>query len=232
MEGEAGKPGVITWKTLLELAEQTDDAELDRRIAAQAPEDLCTLIYTSGTTGDPKGVMLSQHNIVWTSRALADAYEFDAGDRIISYLPLSHIAEQMLSLHGTVPHGACAWFAESLERLGANLPEVRPHIFFAVPRVWEKIQGAMHARAAQSSGLKKRIGAWARKKGLAAGYAAQRGKRRPSAPAWLRSSCSPRSARPWASTTPASAPAPRLRSRSTRRSSSCRSGFRSWRSMD
>ena len=63
----------------------------------------------------------------------------------MSYLPLSHIAEQAVSLHVPMAVGACSWFAESLEKLGENLREVRPHLFLAVPRVWEKMQAAMEA---------------------------------------------------------------------------------------
>ncbi|HEV8238361.1 MAG TPA: AMP-binding protein [Thermoanaerobaculia bacterium] len=173
MEGESHEDRVRSWGWLRDLGGGVADADLDTRLAAQTPDDLCTLIYTSGTTGEPKGVMLSHRNIVWTADSLANAYDIGDDERVISYLPLSHIAEQMVSFHGAMARGACTWFAESLEQLGENLREVRPDVFFAVPRVWEKIQARMQALGAASPPLRKKLVAWARRVGLAAGYAEQ-----------------------------------------------------------
>jgi long-subunit acyl-CoA synthetase (AMP-forming) len=171
--------GVYSWQQLLELGAQVPEEELRRRIGAQKPEDLCTLIYTSGTTGPPKAVMLSHHNVTWTARRVVEAYSVNAHDDLISYLPLSHIAEQVVSLHSPMAEGGCSWFAESIEKLGENLREVRPHFFFAVPRVWEKMQAAIQAAGAQNTGLKKKIATWARGVGLAAGRAEQEGRPKP-----------------------------------------------------
>jgi long-subunit acyl-CoA synthetase (AMP-forming) len=180
MTGEApGDPGVHSWSQLLALGSATSEEELGRRIAAQKPADLCTLIYTSGTTGPPKAVMLTHHNVTWTARRVVEAYNVTGASDLISYLPLSHIAEQVVSVHSPMAEGGCSWFAESLEKLGENLREVRPHFFFAVPRVWEKMQAAITAAGAQNSGLKKRIARWARGVGLAAGRADQEGRPRP-----------------------------------------------------
>ena len=175
----AADEGVYTWQQLLEHGAQVPEDELRRRIDAQKPEDLCTLIYTSGTTGPPKAVMLSHHNITWTARRVAEAYSVNVNDDLISYLPLSHIAEQVVSLHSPMVEGGCSWFAESIEKLGENLREVRPHFFFAVPRVWEKMQAAIQAAGAQNTGLKKKIATWARGVGLAAGRAEQEGRPKP-----------------------------------------------------
>jgi len=179
MEGSSEAPGVLTWDQLLELGDGVAEARLEERIGAQRPDDLATLIYTSGTTGPPKAVMLSHHNLIWTAEAVVDALGLTAGDQFFSYLPLSHIAEQMISLHGPMQVGACTWFAESLEKLPENLREARPHVFFGVPRVWEKFQAAIAAAGAESKGLKKKIAAWARRKGLEGGYALQRGEKLP-----------------------------------------------------
>ena len=173
MEGESHEDRVRSWGWLRDLGGGIPDADLQARLEAQKPGDLCTLIYTSGTTGEPKGVMLSHQNIVWTAGMLANAYDLGGNESVISYLPLSHIAEQMVSFHGPMARGACTWFAESLEQLGDNLREVRPNFFFAVPRVWEKIQAKMQAMGAQSPPLRKKLVAWARRVGLAAGYAEQ-----------------------------------------------------------
>jgi long-subunit acyl-CoA synthetase (AMP-forming) len=179
MEGDSSEEGVFAWKELAELSEQVTEEELEARIASQKPEDLCTLIYTSGTTADPKGVMLSHENLTWTADAAGKAVSARSTDRMISYLPLSHIAEQIVSLHLPMTVGCCSWFAESLDKLGDNLREVRPTLFVAVPRVWEKIQAKMIAAGAQNSGPKKIIAAWARKQGLAGGFAEQRGEAKP-----------------------------------------------------
>jgi long-subunit acyl-CoA synthetase (AMP-forming) len=89
------------------------------------------------------------------------------------------VAEQVLSLHASMAAGAEVAFAESLEALPLNLREVRPSFFFGVPRVWEKMQAAMQAAGAQSSPLRRKLAAWARRQGLAGGYAGQRGRRPP-----------------------------------------------------
>ncbi len=175
MNGRDADDQVYAWDDLAQLAEQTPVEALDARIAAQNPDDCCTLIYTSGTTGDPKGVMISHDNIVWTVQQVVETIGFDHTDHVISYLPLSHIAEQVVSQHGPVLTGSTVWFAESLDQLGDNLREVRPTLFVGVPRVWEKIQAKMMAAGAQNSALKKKIAAWARKKGLAGTYALQTG---------------------------------------------------------
>ncbi|MBX3203716.1 MAG: AMP-binding protein [Labilithrix sp.] len=178
-EATRGRLRVLSWEELLKLGDETPESELDARIAAQKPDDVCTLIYTSGTTGDPKAVMISHTNLVWTAKAVLKAIEFGSNEVSISYLPLSHIAEQMLSIHGPMSMGSLLYFAESLDKLGEALQEVRPTVFMGVPRVWEKIQAKMVAAGASAPPLRKKIAAWARKVGLAAGYAEQRGEARP-----------------------------------------------------
>lgn len=175
MFGSDPDPDVHAWEDLLRLGEEVPESELEARIEGQKPADLCTLIYTSGTTGPPKAVMISHHNLTWMGRTIIDAVKPPAGADLISYLPLSHIAEQVVSVHAPMLFGGCVWFAESIEKLGENLGEVTPQVFFAVPRVWEKIQAKIQAAGAQTKGLKKKIAAWARRKGLAGGYAEQRG---------------------------------------------------------
>ena len=179
MRGESSERGVYSWSKFLELGLNTSEQALDKRVAAQSPDDIATLIYTSGTTGLPKGVLLSHDNITWTAQAATGLLQSQLGDHAVSYLPLSHIAEQMASLHVPMAVGVCVTFAEGLEKIGDALREVRPHYFLAVPRLWEKIQERMVAAGANNPPLKKKIVAWARKQGLAAGYAEQRGERKP-----------------------------------------------------
>ena len=181
MDGSDDAEDVYSWDELLALGDEVPAEELQARMDDQQPGDLCTLIYTSGTTGPPKAVMMSHNNLTWTTATLLEEVggTYGPGDSVVCYLPLSHIAEQVVGLHVPMAIGGCSWFCPDLERLGETLREVRPTIFLAVPRVWEKIQAKITAAAVQNSRLKRKIGAWARKVGLAAGYADQRGKPRP-----------------------------------------------------
>lgn len=179
MDGQAAEPGVLTWADFLARGDASHDAEVDRRSAAAKAEDVATLIYTSGTTGAPKAVMLTQRNLSFIAEKAQQILPVGPGDRLISYLPLSHIAEQVVSLLLSLATGACVHFAESLEKLPENLREVRPHIFLGVPRVWEKIQAGIQAAGASASPLRRRIATWAKGVGLAGGYADQEGRPRP-----------------------------------------------------
>ncbi len=173
MEGESNDPSVIPWEQLLTTGGEVPEAELEARIRGLDPDSLCTLIYTSGTTGKPKAVMLSHTNLVWTSASAAEALSATDEDQFLSYLPLSHIAEQIATYYTPLHAGACTWFASSVEQLGERLREVRPTVFLGVPRVWEKMQAAIQAIGERRPPLAKRIAAWARRIGLQGGYADQ-----------------------------------------------------------
>lgn len=174
-----GRLRVISWKDLLVLAKDTPETDLDARLAAQNKDDTCTLIYTSGTTGEPKAVMISHENLTWTTEAALAPFAFGADDVSVSYLPLSHIAEQILSIHGPMYAGSVLHFCPVLEELPVILREVRPTVFVGVPRVWEKMQAKMMAVGATAPTAMRKVSAWARRLGLAGGYAAQRGEAMP-----------------------------------------------------
>jgi long-subunit acyl-CoA synthetase (AMP-forming) len=179
MDGEAAGAGQITWADLLGRGDASHEQEVERRRAAVTGADIATLIYTSGTTGAPKAVMLTQRNLAFIAEKAREILPVGPQDRLISYLPLSHIAEQVVSHLLSIATGASVHFAESLEKLPENLREVRPHIFLGVPRVWEKIQAGIQAAGGQASPLKRRIASWAKGVGLAGGYADQEGRPRP-----------------------------------------------------
>ncbi|HYV48668.1 MAG TPA: long-chain fatty acid--CoA ligase [Myxococcaceae bacterium] len=126
------------------------------------PDQLGTLIYTSGTTGDPKGVMLSHRNLVWTARTLIDMGTLEEGEILLSYLPLSHIAEQLATVHCALTAGMQVYFAQSLEKLADDLREVRPTVFFGVPRVYEKLRARAEARLQELPGPRRAMLQWAR----------------------------------------------------------------------
>jgi long-subunit acyl-CoA synthetase (AMP-forming) len=178
MHGAPDHESVMSWKDFVALGEKVSDADLDARIAEQKPDDVATLIYTSGTTADPKAVMLSHANLTWTAEASIKTLGFGPGDSGVSYLPLSHVAEQLLTIHAPLVAGMTVSFAESMEKLGEALKEAKPTYFVGVPRVWEKMQAKMQAAGASAPPLRKKIAAWARRVGLAGGYAEQRGEGR------------------------------------------------------
>jgi len=155
-------PLVLSWEAFCAKAEATPQTTLDERVDKIEQDELATLIYTSGTTGPPKGVMLSHRNLAWTAQCLVDLQGAEAGDCGLSYLPLSHIAEQMVSIHGPATSGAAVYFAESIEKVADNIKEVQPTIFFGVPRIWEKFHAGVSAKLTQAAGAKKYLVAWTR----------------------------------------------------------------------
>ena len=154
---------VLTWDDFLAKGEAVAESKLDERIDAIEQADLATLIYTSGTTGPPKGVMLSHENLAWTSKTLIAVGGARDGDVSLSYLPLSHIAEQMATIHMPASAGSTVYFAESLEKIADNLKESRPTVFFGVPRIWEKFHAALSGKLSEVTGVKKRLVEWSRK---------------------------------------------------------------------
>ena len=121
--------------------------DLDSAAAAIEPGQLATVIYTSGTTGPPKGVMLTHHNIAWTAESLFRAIARDdlAGKRLISYLPMAHIAERMTSHYQGMFFGYEVVTCPDPSLLAPYCREVRPEILFGVPRVWEKFHAGVVA---------------------------------------------------------------------------------------
>jgi long-chain acyl-CoA synthetase len=161
--------GVLRYSEVLERGTGADEGPYWERVNALEPQALATLIYTSGTTGNPKGVMLSHRNLVWTAQRLLQAVSFQADPvRMLSYLPLSHIAEQMLSLHAPLMLGGQVYFADSIDSVPQNLREVRPTFFFGVPRVWEKFKAKAEEGMRSQPALRQKVLAWAR--GVATGY--------------------------------------------------------------
>ena len=111
------------------------------------PDNVLALVYTSGTTGRPKGVMLTHENLAWTAAQLASTMDSREGDCVLSFLPLSHIAEQMVTIHGPITFGGAAYYAESMEAVPANLKEVQPTTLFGVPRIWEKFYAGVKSES-------------------------------------------------------------------------------------
>ncbi|MBI2570748.1 MAG: long-chain fatty acid--CoA ligase [Candidatus Schekmanbacteria bacterium] len=155
-------PLALAWSSFLALADGVPEEVVDKRSAALEPDQKATFIYTSGTTGPPKAVMLSHRNLSWTATTAVSMVEMQADACSLSYLPLSHIAEQMFTIHGPISAGSAVYFAESIDKLPDNLREVQPHIFFGVPRIWEKFHAGVSEKLNAATGIKALLAGWAR----------------------------------------------------------------------
>jgi long-chain acyl-CoA synthetase len=140
VDGEGGG-GAISLADLEARGEPGFDFEAAWR--AVEPGDLLTLIYTSGTTGPPKGVQLTHANMMAALRDFDEVIDFPEGGRVISWLPMAHVAERNASHYVPIAYGLTATCCPDPRQVAAYLVEVRPSWFFAVPRIWEKLKAAM-----------------------------------------------------------------------------------------
>ncbi|KAI0214318.1 hypothetical protein LSAT2_000560 [Lamellibrachia satsuma] len=135
-------------------------------------------LSVSGTTGNPKGVMLSHDNVTWTASMAVKATNLVPGEVSISYLPLSHIAAQIVDIYAPITSGVAVHFAQpdALKgSLSVTMREVRPTVFLGVPRVWEKMEEKMQDVGRSTGGLKKYIATWAKGIGYRGNMSLQRG---------------------------------------------------------
>jgi long-chain acyl-CoA synthetase len=153
---------VLTWEEFNAKGSEIEDSAFAGRLEALQQDALATFIYTSGTTGPPKGVMLSHRNLAWTAQQAIGIVAANSDDSSLSYLPLSHIAEQMFSIHVPLTAGGCIYFAESIERVPDNLREVQPTLVFGVPRIWEKMYAKIIEAGKSTQGLKRKLATWAK----------------------------------------------------------------------
>jgi long-chain acyl-CoA synthetase len=159
--------GVLTFNQVLERGRRLDEQNpslFESLVKAVKPEDEASLIYTSGTTGVPKGVILTHSNFLSNVESVSTIIEFSDKDTVLSFLPLSHVLERMVTFT-YIFKGCRIGYAESLETVGENLLEIRPNIMVSVPRVFEKIYTKVMDNVLSSSALKKRIFYWALKVG-------------------------------------------------------------------
>ncbi|MCB9530863.1 MAG: long-chain fatty acid--CoA ligase [Myxococcales bacterium] len=178
MDAVAGAPdGTVDFAGLVARATPALEAEVDARVTTLTGDNTALLIYTSGTTGVPKGVMLDHGGLLAMSSAvLAMLPMFDAQTpaearapyRTLSYLPLCHGAEQLITTMGHLRTGGTVSFCPDMKQLKDYLVEVRPTLFLGVPRIWEKFQAALTARLDSVTGAKGALARWARSTELAA----------------------------------------------------------------
>jgi long-chain acyl-CoA synthetase len=154
------------WSEILTLGKENPVPDVVKSISDTiGKNDLATLLYTSGTTGVPKGVMLSHDNIVSQLFAAQDLAPVNENSRALSFLPLNHVYERVLS-YLYMYLGVSIWYAESIEKVADNLKEVQPEIFGCVPRLFEKVYDRIVAKGTELTGIKKKLFFWALDLGL------------------------------------------------------------------
>lgn len=160
-------PNARHWKEVIEQAKPEHLDKVREYSSRIGNNDIATIIYTSGTTGKPKGVMLSHENILSNVMACIPCFPPGQSMRVLSFLPLNHIFERMVTFIYLFRHSAI-YYAESLDTIGDNLKEVQPHMFTTVPRLLEKVYDRIMQKGAELTGIKRKLFFWAH--GLAEKY--------------------------------------------------------------
>ncbi len=160
-------PRLMYWEDFMQLGREQREAKsgaVEALMAAAEPDDIMTLVYTSGTTGPPKGAMLTNANATFAIDKIINSTGRIAGDRrpnpddqILTYLPLCHVAERIFSTWTMVSSGCVLNFAEAIETVQLNLREVQPTLFFAVPRIWERIHAGIVIKLNDATWIKRQV---------------------------------------------------------------------------
>lgn len=158
---------LMDWQDFLALGRQfkaDNGDQVSSRMAQATSQDTMTLVYTSGTTGPPKGAMLTNRNAEFcidvvggTSERMSNGKIPGPKDSVLTYLPLCHVAERVFSTWHLVGYGVVLNFAEGIETVNANLREIQPTVFFAVPRIWEKLHATIMIKGTDASRVKRLV---------------------------------------------------------------------------
>ncbi len=163
--GDYDDSRLLFWDAFLEMGRRHRDAHPDavaQRMGEAADTDVMTLVYTSGTTGPPKGAMLTNTNAAYCIDKIVNEVDRfpdrvgpNSKDLIVTYLPLCHVAERIFSTWSLVGAGPSLNFAESIETVTENLREVQPTLFFAVPRIWERLHALVTIKGNDATPFKR-----------------------------------------------------------------------------
>lgn len=149
-------PRILTFEELLDLGRAQRGADFDESVAELTGTEVAIIVYTSGTTGPPKGAMISHTNMHAAFTDYDAVFSLGPGDEVLSYLPLCHIAERLVTVINGVSAGYTANFGEGGEAFANDLREVQPTFFLGVPRVWEKMLASVQVRMNDASWFKRR----------------------------------------------------------------------------
>ncbi len=166
-------PDIISLTVLRDLGRNKLLAQPDlvqARLASRSAHDLAVLVYTSGTTGKPKGAMLSHANILASTGTLLEFIPDNPRRERVAFLPLCHVAERIFGGYYSILSDARTNFVENPETVFENIREIQPDIFFAVPRIWEKMYSSVTIALKEATALEQ----WAYSKALAVGMKASR----------------------------------------------------------
>ena len=156
LDGEAD--GAITLDELFERGRANADFDFEAAWQAVQPEDVATLVYTSGTTGNPKGVESTHANLMFEGAAVREVLPVEFGDRITSFLPSAHMADRFTALYLQEIAGTQVTVVGDVKAIAAALPDCRPTIWAAVPRVWQKLKLAVEHAVSAEPDLQRREG--------------------------------------------------------------------------
>ncbi len=161
---ENDNPNVHTMSQVIEKGKEFGESNagyLEDNIKLNKKDDVCTIIYTSGTTGEPKGVVLTHDNILSNVKAAHTIFDISDKDIFLSFLPTCHIYERMAGYYVAISSGATIAYAESIEKVAANLQEIKPTIMTAVPRLFERMYSKIQKNVDSQSPTKQKLFNWA-----------------------------------------------------------------------
>lgn len=150
----------LSWNEFLKRSVNSDENRLSEASNAVSEKDIACMIYTSGTTGFPKGVMLSHFNICENLKSVSNVLPINETHRVLSFLPLNHVFEKLV-VYAYLMKGVSVFYAESIDTIGENLREVKPHFFTCVPRLLEKVYERIVSKGLELTGMKRALFFWA-----------------------------------------------------------------------
>lgn len=167
-EGADDSTGIYSFSSLLERGRQyaaENPTAYEDAVANVQPDDTAVIIYTSGTTGPPKGAALSHSNCLFTARMVSTSFEMAPEGSSMAFLPMSHVAEHVVSFVTRIYVGTTGYFAPDVKKIADNVKECGPTIFSGVPRVFEKVYAAVMSKAESSPPLRQKLFHWALEQG-------------------------------------------------------------------